>query len=403
MTVRKRCRGCGRSRKAAQSCPHCGSRGVAYQGVYIVHGREKAKAFDRKLDAERWARKEQARVDRGEWHDPDLGRQSLEEFWAEWRAEAEGDGDHAERTLLGYDELMRLYVLKKLGGRRLISIEREEVELVVEGADRVSEWRAADTLKVLRMLLNVAVDRGLIPRNPAARVKLRPIPRKEPQTVSPSEVQMLADAITAEVAEEFPRARSSYRLAVLLGAFTSFRSSESFALREPRLDLMRCRIQVTETVVEYGRLLRGQPKTPESRRWVSVPESIAFEIAEHLRLHGSGPDGLLLTAPRGGPIRRPHFGKAWRAARVAVGLDGFQFKNLRHTGATLLLDEGFDSLVVARRLGHTSTRMIEQHYAGRLRNMDAAMAKSLQALRDAEGEPSDDRQAQATLGEPAPG
>jgi hypothetical protein len=163
------------------------------------------------------------------------------------------------------------------------------------------------------------------------------------------------------------------------------------------LDLMRRRIRVAEGVTEYGRLIQGAPKTRESRRWVSVPESVAFEIAEHLRLYPVGENGLLLTAPQGGPIRRPHFGAAWREARKAVSLDDLPFRNLRHTGATMLLDEGYDSLAVARRLGHTSTRMVERHYAGRLRNVDKEMADRLGVLRD---RPSGDRQRTAQEPEP---
>jgi hypothetical protein len=36
-------------------------------------GREHAKHFDRKADAERWLRTEQSRLDRGEWSDPGRG------------------------------------------------------------------------------------------------------------------------------------------------------------------------------------------------------------------------------------------------------------------------------------------------------------------------------------------
>ncbi len=35
-------------------------------------GRERSKIFDRKTDAERWARAELAKIDRGDWTDPRL-------------------------------------------------------------------------------------------------------------------------------------------------------------------------------------------------------------------------------------------------------------------------------------------------------------------------------------------
>jgi integrase len=75
----------------------------------------------------------------------------------------------------------------------------------------------------------------------------------------------------------------------------------------------------------------------------------------------------VFTAPKGGPIRRPAFYRlVWKPATIAAGLEGFRVGQLRHTGATLALEAGASPLLVAFRLGHTSTRMVEQHYAGRL-------------------------------------
>ena len=61
-----------------------------------------------------------------------------------------------------------------------------------------------------------------------------------------------------------------------------------------------------------------------------------------------GPDGFVFTAPKGGPIRRPAFYRlVWSKATQAVGLEGFPFRNLRHTGATLALQEGTNPVLVA--------------------------------------------------------
>lgn len=63
-----------------------------------------------------------------------------------------------------------------------------------------------------------------------------------------------------------------------------------------------------------------------------------------------------------GPRRSPALSRA--------GLKGFRFGQLRHTGATLALEAGGHPVLVAFQLGHTSTRMLEQHYAGRLDRAD---------------------------------
>ena len=66
-----------------------------------------------------------------------------------------------------------------------------------------------------------------------------------------------------------------------------------------------------------------------------------------------------------------------KPALARAALEGFRFGQLRHTGATLALEAGANPVLVAFRLGHTSTRMLEQHYAGRLDRADRELARAL--------------------------
>jgi integrase len=97
-----------------------------------------------------------------------------------------------------------------------------------------------------------------------------------------------------------------------------------------------------------------------------------------MRRYPSGESGLVFTAERGGVIRRPAFYRlVWKPALDRARLEGFRFGQLRHTGATLALEAGANAVLVAFRLGHTSTRMLEQHYAGRLDRADRELAHAL--------------------------
>jgi integrase len=96
-----------------------------------------------------------------------------------------------------------------------------------------------------------------------------------------------------------------YRALVLLAAHEALRWSELVALRVDRLSPSRDHVRVDEKIVESGRLIRGEPKTKRSRRWVTVPDFVALALAEHVKKYPPGPDGLVFTAPQGGPIGRP--------------------------------------------------------------------------------------------------
>jgi integrase len=205
--------------------------------------------------------------------------------------------------------------------------------------------------------------------NPAAGVEVPKIERCEPRTLSAEELERLVDAMP-----------DPYRALVLVAAYSSLRWSELVALRAERLDLMRKRIRVEEKITEAGRLIVGTPKTERSRRAVSIPEFVTFELSEHLRRYPPGPDGFVFTAAKGGPIRRPAFYRlVWKPALERADLRGFRFGQLRHTGATMALEAGANPVLVAFRLGHTSTRMVEQHYAGRLDRADKEIASALDA------------------------
>jgi integrase len=173
-----------------------------------------------------------------------------------------------------------------------------------------------------------------------------------------------------------------YQALVLLAAYGSLRWSELVALRLDRLSPSRDRVRVEEKIVESGRLIRGEPKTKRSRRWVTVPDFVAFALTDHVKNYPPSPDGLVFTAPKGGPIRRPAFYRlVWSKATRAVGLEGFPFRNLRHTGATLALQEGTNPVLVAFRLGHASTAMIERHYGELGEGFDREIADRLSAAR----------------------
>jgi integrase len=115
----------------------------------------------------------------------------------------------------------------------------------------------------------------------------------------------------------------------------------------------------------------------------SIPEFVAFELAEHLRANPAGPDGLVFTAAEGGRICRPHFTRRlWKRATKRAGLEGFPFKNLRHTGASLAIAAGANPLLVAARLGHTSTRMVEKHYVALFEGLDREIGDRLGVMRE---------------------
>ena len=92
----------------------------------------------------------------------------------------------------------------------------------------------------------------------------------------------------------------------------------------------------------------------------------------------------MFTAPEGGQIRRPHFGRlVWKPATKTAGLEGFKVANLRHTGASLAIAAGANPILVAARLGHTSTRMVDKHYVALFEGLDREIADRMGTMQAA--------------------
>ena len=321
-----------------------------------------------KREADAYLAGVRADLGRGRWIDPAAAAVPLRTYAERWLAEHPG---LRPRTRELYESELRLHLLAALGD---IAVG----ELTVA---KVRSWRAAmlaagtpgpstvaKCYRLLRAILNTAVEDEVIARNPCvlkgAGVERTP----ERPVVTIAQVYELADAIE-------PR----FRAMVLLAAFGGLRLGELQALTRRRVNLLHGEVEVVEQLHELrgGRVMTGPPKTAAGERKVALPASLKGELERHLDEHAApGPDGLLFCGRQGQPIRRGNFTVAWDRARRAVGVPHLHFHDLRHTGNTLAAATGASTKELMARMGHASPRaaLIYQHA---LRDRDHAIAQAL--------------------------
>jgi integrase len=195
------------------------------------------------------------------------------------------------------------------------------------------------------------------------------------------------DRPTATVEQVFAIAEAidpQYKALVLVGAFGSLRFGEAAGLRRRSIDILHRTITIDEQAIELsdGSTVFGPPKTAAGRRAVAVPEVVVKALDHHLLTHvPAEPDGLLFTAPRGGPLRRTKFRPRWIKACSQVGVTGLHFHDLRHTGSTLAATSGATIAELMSRLGHKSATaaMRYQHAtAARDQSLAAAMGRAIE-------------------------
>ena len=217
---------------------------------------------------------------------------------------------------------------------------------------------------VLKSALEHAVLEDEIPRNVARNIKTgTPRPRRfEPLTTSEAR-QLLATA-------------QGHRLHALfdLALRTGLRKGELLGLRWEDLDLdsgtavIRRTLQRTRT----GGLTTLPTKTRASDRRIALPAECLRTLEHHRRQQHHeretaagnwSESNYVFTTPHGKPIEPSNLTRAFNTQLHNAGLRRIRFHDIRHTTATLLLEQGVELVVIKELLGHAHIGVTATVYA----------------------------------------
>ena len=331
-------------------------------------GKQRAKNFNRKVDAQKYVLAMESDKMRGRYADPRLSRKPLAEWMVEYQATRV---NLAVQTKARDEATIRNHVLPAFGDWALGSIQPIHVAQWVAGLD-ARGYAPATVHKAYQLLaaaLDAAVESGLVGRSPCRGVRLPKLEATEMRFLNPDEINALSDAID-------PR----YVAMVLTAAYTGLRFSELRALRVDRFDALRRTIRVTTSLVESrSQFFFEEPKSEAARRTVRVPRFLVEVLASHLTSRGDD-SGLVFSAPQGGPIRRNNFRRrVWLPAVEASVGQPCTFHDLRHSHAAILIAQGEHPKVIQERLGHASIKTTLDTYGHLFEGLDEAAADRLEA------------------------
>ena len=274
-----------------------------------------------------------------------------------------------ERTVRDYREKLKRYVRPLLGMKRIDRLSPLDVQEMIGDLERkgLSPQTIRYAHAVLSAALGQAVRWRLIQANPCRDVEL---PKRRPR-----EMAALTPAQCGKLREKLVGDRLEALFLRLLG--TGLRPGEALALRWEDVNLDAGWLRVERTL---GRKAKGvpwsfdEPKTPKSRRTVTLPPSVTRALLAHRarqaedRLQAGaayGDLGLVFATPFGQPLdERNVVNRHFKPALVWAELPGaVRLYDLRHTAATLMLAGGAQVRAVADRLGHASAKMTLDVYA----------------------------------------
>ena len=135
-------------------------------------GREVTKAFDRKVDAQRWLDERTAELVRGTYVHPELGRLTVGRWAETWIG---GRAHLAPKTSASYRSMLRARVLPRWGEVPLSRVGHGDVVAWVAAmrADGLSASRTRQAYHLLTAMLDAAVKDGRLARNVASGVDYR--------------------------------------------------------------------------------------------------------------------------------------------------------------------------------------------------------------------------------------
>lgn len=259
-------------------------------------------------------------------------------------------------TIKSYRTIAKQISATTLGHLPIDTVSRDDVARWVR--EQQEAGAAAKTVRnrqgVLSSALARAVDDGIIPRNPALKVRIGRTERREMTVLTPAEVQVLLGRIG-----------DHYKPLIMTLYGTGLRLGEATALqvRDIHLEHTPATLTVARAWKRDGVL--GAPKTKAGRRTISIPGPVVDVIAP--LLDGKKPDELVFTNTAGRRILQASLHDLWQAwiadvvirkgeaVKVTPRLGKVpRIHDLRHSHASVMIANGINLYDLRHRLGHES-------------------------------------------------
>ena len=315
-----------------------------------------------------------------------------------------------EQTAINYENVLRVHLLPTLGHLELRQLTRETLDAFVSdwtiggpwfreratlARDREQE-RARDqrrdprpirvgrspktisnAIVVLAAMLGKAVEWNYLVVSPASKLE-RPINDREPgenmRPLNAARVRALVDAAEGQLA----------RTLLFAAAMTGARRGELLGLQWGDIDWTKRRVWIRRSIGLGG---AKKPKSRRSVRAIALTPTLATALEELWKTSSyKADDDPVFASERGTPLDgRNMIRTVFEPALRRSGLPRMRFHDLRHTFASLLIEQGAHVKYISEQLGHASVQttldryghLFDQSYADESAKLEKALADAL--------------------------
>lgn len=308
------------------------------------------KTFDDLDLAIDWFKDGTDQIRKGTWIDPDRIGETLEEYSAKWlKHKVEISG----KTLATYVSQLNVHILPHLGELSLTGIKNEDVRawLAELNDTEVGHTTRKQSLRLLRAILDDALNAGLCSINATKGVSLAKQAKKKAKALTPEQVKALASEC------------GRYGNLVEFLAATGLRINEALALQVGDIDFSGAKLNVarTWTMTASGKKILGATKNREER---SI--ALSQQMLDLLKPVSNGKQkaDFVFTGANGDALDYGYFRRAYFVRAVKkLGLEEVTIHWLRHTCASMLIRIGAPITTISEILGHSSIKITLDTYS----------------------------------------
>lgn len=258
-------------------------------------------------------------------------------------------------TAKSREYLIKNHIVDAFPSKKIHSIRTIDIDNFYE--DKIDEGYSAAYIRqmhnLLRQVFEQAIKWELTKSNPVINTKPPKVKNIEKTTWNVKEVNRFL--LIAK--------NKSYGIAYILAIFTGMRRGEILGLKWDDIDFRNRKIHIKNSLayVPNKGLLIKEPKTEKSKRQISISNYVIEELKEHKekqyfqldKLGFKNEGNLVVTTENGKPVNPRNLLRQFYEVIEETKVPKISFHDLRHTHATILMEQGENPKVVSERLGHS--------------------------------------------------
>lgn len=334
----------------------------------------KKRGFPTKKEAQKALVEAQSSYENGTYIKPST--LLLKDYMKEWML----DKQHSisRGTVKVNESYIRTHIIPILGDIPISKLNAMDVQRFTNLL--MNNGLASSTVKRIYNILNTALNKAekmqLIPKNIASLIDKPKVKRKE------------LDVWTTNEINHFLNIAKSYRyyVAFHLAIMTGMRQGEILGLRWIDIDFERCQLVIRQTLSHDGKEFNVGAKTSSGIRSIALDSITISHLERQKRILDNEKNnalppyfdnGLVIATSTGNQLFPRDLKKTFDRLIVKADLRKITFHDLRHTHASLLLQQNVHPKIVSERLGHSSIQMTLDTYSHLMPNMQQQVADNL--------------------------